>query len=61
MSSKGNAAKVRILQSAQTLFSQKGFCAVTMQDICVAADFSRGGLYRHYSSTEDIFVDIIQH
>lgn len=61
MSSKGEAAKVRIVQSAQTLFSQKGFCAVTMQDICEATGFSRGGLYRHYSSTEEIFVDIIRH
>lgn len=59
MSSKGDAARERILQAAQMLFSQKGYCAVTMQDICQAAGFSRGGLYRHYSSTEEIFVDII--
>lgn len=59
MSSRGDAAKVRILQSAQALFSQKGYCAVTMQDVCEATGFSRGGLYRHYSSCEDIFVDII--
>ena len=59
MSSKGDAARLRILESAQSLFSQKGFCAVTMQDICDATGFSRGGLYRHYSSCEDIFIDII--
>lgn len=59
MSSKGDAARIRILESAQLLFSQKGFCAVTMQDICDATGFSRGGLYRHYSSCEDIFIDII--
>lgn len=60
MSSKGEAARTRILESAQVLFSRKGFCAVTMQDICEAAGFSRGGLYRHYASTEEIFVDIIR-
>ena len=60
MSSKGDAARKRILECAQGLFSQKGFCAVTMQDICEASGFSRGGLYRHYASTEDIFVDVIQ-
>lgn len=59
MSNKGDAARMRILESAQTLFSQKGFCAVTMQDICYATGFSRGGLYRHYSACEDIFIDII--
>lgn len=60
MSSKGQAARTRILECAQTLFSQKGYCAVTMQDICEASGFSRGGLYRHYGSTEEIFVDIIR-
>lgn len=60
MSSKGDAARTRILECAQQLFSQKGFCAVTMQDICQASGFSRGGLYRHYSSSEEIFVDIVQ-
>lgn len=60
MSSKGDAARTRILESAQALFSRKGYCAVTMQDICEAAGFSRGGLYRHYASTEEIFVDIIR-
>ncbi len=60
MSSKGDAARARILESAQSLFSQKGYCAVTMQDICQATGFSRGGLYRHYASTEEIFIDIIR-
>lgn len=60
MSSKGDAARSRILHSAQRLFSAKGYCAVTMQDICEASGFSRGGLYRHYGSTEDIFIDLIR-
>lgn len=60
MTNKGEAARTRILESAQVLFSRKGYCAVTMQDICEAAGFSRGGLYRHYASTEEIFVDIIR-
>lgn len=60
MSSKGDAARARILECAQTLFSQKGYCAVTMQDICASSGFSRGGLYRHYASTEDIFIDLIR-
>ena len=60
MSAKGDAARARILDCAQALFSQKGYCAVTMQDICIASGFSRGGLYRHYASTEDIFIDLIR-
>lgn len=35
---------------------QKGFTAVTMSDLCDASGLSRGGLYRHFSSTKDVFV-----
>ena len=37
-----------------------GFSAVTMQDICDRTQLSRGGLYRHYSSTAQVFAAIIQ-
>lgn len=32
---------------------------MTMKDICEATGLSRGGLYRHYNSTEQIFSEII--
>lgn len=60
MGVKGDRARAKIIECAQNLFSQKGYCAVTMQDISEASDFSRGGLYRHFASTEDIFLEIIR-
>lgn len=59
MGAKGKATDKRILDAAEKLFSERGFTAVTMKDICVAAYISRGGLYRHYSSTAIIFKSII--
>ncbi len=59
MGSKGNESKRKILEIARTLFAKKGFSAVSMQDICKESGLSRGGLYRHFSSTEEIFIDII--
>ena len=59
MGTKGMATDKRILDAAERLFSQRGFTAVTMKDICIAAYISRGGLYRHYSSTAIIFTSII--
>lgn len=41
------------------LFSEKGYKDVTMKDICEKTGLSRGGLYRHYQSTEQIFLEII--
>lgn len=51
MGAKGIATDTRILDAAEKLFSEKGYTAVTMKDLCAEAYISRGGLYRHYSST----------
>lgn len=59
MSKKGDITRKKILDVAKELFSKKGYSSVTMQDIRLACDMSRGGLYRHYASTEDIFAAII--
>lgn len=59
MSSKGDRSRESILQTARGLFAAKGFSAVTMQEICQGTGLSRGGLYRHYGSTEEIFAAII--
>lgn len=53
------ATDKRILDAAEKLFAKSGFTAVTMKDICAAAYISRGGLYRHYSSTTMVFTAII--
>lgn len=59
MGSKGVKTKEKILQEAYLLFAEKGFKAVTMTDICEKTGLSRGGLYRYYSGTEQIFFEII--
>lgn len=59
MGTKGNKTKQFIKEQAKVLFATKGFKSVTMKDICEATDLSRGGLYRHYHSTEQIFSEII--
>lgn len=59
MSEKGDKTKQMILDAAQALFANKGFKDVSMSDICSETGLSRGGLYRHYSSTSEIFREII--
>lgn len=59
MGKKGNETKQHIKEQAKILFSNKGFKEVTMKDICEATSLSRGGLYRHYDSTDQIFAEII--
>lgn len=59
MNTKGTITKQHICEKAYALFAQKGFKQVTMQEICKVTGLSRGGLYRHYSSTKMIFMEII--
>lgn len=49
-----------ILSKTLELFIRKGFHAVTMSDIVEECQISRGGLYRYYSSTDDIFRELLR-
>ena len=59
MSLKGEKTKQDIREKAYQLFAKKGYKDVTMKDICELTGLSRGGLYRHYESTEQIFLEIV--
>lgn len=59
MSLKGEKTKQNIREKAYQLFAEKGFKEVTMKDICELTGLSRGGLYRHYESTGQIFLEIV--
>ena len=59
MGKKGDETKRLILEKAMALFAKKGFRNVTRKDICIDTGLSRGGLYRHYESTNQIFSEII--
>ncbi len=60
MGTKGLQTRQLICTKAYSLFAEKGYRGVTMTEICEATGLSRGGLYRHYDSTEAIFCEIIQ-
>lgn len=59
MGDKAVRTKERICQEAYRLFAAKGFKEVTMTDICEKTGLSRGGLYRYYSGTDEIFAEIL--
>ena len=44
-----------ILDTASTLFLQKGYDKTTLQDIIDATKLSKGAIYHHFASKEDIF------
>lgn len=48
-----------ILEESHKLFAVNGYKSVTMSDICNATGLSRGGLYRHFSGTDEILQRLI--
>ncbi|MBE5840826.1 MAG: TetR/AcrR family transcriptional regulator [Butyrivibrio sp.] len=59
MGEKSEKKKQYILDKARGVFSEKGFKDVTMKDIVDACDISRGGLYLYFSSTSEIFLEVL--
>lgn len=55
------ATKAKILDAAEALFSERGFENTQLDEIAVRANCSRGGIYAHYSSKEDLFLALMQH
>jgi AcrR family transcriptional regulator len=47
---RSQAARDNIVQAALTVFALKGYAATSMDDVCLAAGCSKGGLYHHFRS-----------
>jgi len=60
MGEKSDQKRGHIIECARKVFANKGFRAVTMQDIVEASQISRGGLYLYFASIEDIFLAVLQ-
>jgi AcrR family transcriptional regulator len=50
-----------IIEAAARIFSEKGFHATSMQDIADAVNLQKASLYHHFSSKQEILVDILDH
>jgi AcrR family transcriptional regulator len=54
--SPGHQARDRLLKAAKALFLLKGLATVTVEDICLTADVSKGGFYHHFPDKESAFL-----
>ena len=51
--------RYRILNAAISVFSQKGYHATRVDEIVEAAETSKGGVYFHFPSKQDIFLGLV--
>jgi AcrR family transcriptional regulator len=50
----GSKSRQEILRTAARLFQQRGFDATSMSDVAAALALSKGGLYHHFKSKNEI-------
>ena len=53
------ATRERILEAAEKLFAEKGFHETAMDEIVRAAKVSKGGVYFHFPSKEELFFALL--
>lgn len=53
-------ARDNIVQAALTVFALKGYAAATMQDVCMAAGCSKGGLYHHFRTKNAVLRGVVR-
>jgi AcrR family transcriptional regulator len=50
-----------ILEAARKLFVEKNYANVTIADLAAQANVSTGALYHHFSSKEDVYLQMMHH
>src|SRR5215813_5164623 len=50
-----------ILRTAARLFQQQGYDATSMNDVAAALKLSKGGLYHHFQSKDEILFNLMDH
>ena len=54
-------SRQEILRTAARLFQQRGYDATSMNDVAAARKLSKGGLYHHFQSKDEILYEIMNH
>jgi TetR/AcrR family transcriptional regulator, cholesterol catabolism regulator len=54
-------SRQEILRTAARLFQQQGYDATSMNDVAAALKLSKGGLYHHFQSKDEILFNLMNH
>lgn len=58
---KGERTRQHIIETAAPLFNQHGFAGASMADLMEATGLEKGGIYRHFSSKDELAVAAFDH
>ncbi|UCH57110.1 MAG: TetR/AcrR family transcriptional regulator [Candidatus Bathyarchaeota archaeon] len=54
-------ARMRIIETALEMFSERGFYRTRMSDIASNLGVSKGAIYQYFESKEQLFVEVLRH
>lgn len=60
ISSRRSSKRAQIRKAAYRCFRERGYHETSVDDICREAGTSKGSLYWHYDSKQDVFIDILE-
>jgi TetR/AcrR family transcriptional repressor of nem operon len=60
MASKGELTRAKIIDQATQVFHRKGFLATTINDLLTATGTTKGNLYFHFSSKDDVAAEVLR-
>lgn len=58
---KGLKTKTKILETAASIFNQRGYNGVAISDIMEATDLQKGGIYRHFDNKDDLALQVFDY
>jgi AcrR family transcriptional regulator len=57
---KTEATQTKLLRAAETIFTRDGFANAGLEQIAERAGYTRGAIYAHYKSKEDLFLALFE-
>lgn len=58
---KGEQTRQKIIAAAAPIFNQHGYEGVSMQELMAATGLEKGGIYRHFSSKEELAAEAFRY
>jgi len=58
---KGEVTRQRIIEQAAPIFNRRGYAGCSMHDVMEATGLEKGGLYRHFSTKEELAAEAFRY